>query len=195
MPITQPVSSFVPSRGQRVFFGRRHGEQTLGEVIKVNRASVKVKQLEARGVLKDHRVGTVWTVARSLVSPAPEGIKISDGEVVSSGVPRHMEVPSNLDGEAMARQLMLAEIERLKLENAALKAKRAPQVKRPDAEIMRDILGVYNELSPENLTCDGELSQSRVRARYRALQAQLGRLQRELGRTVTETEAYASARG
>lgn len=48
--------------GMVILFGRAHGEQTLGEVVKVNPTTVKVKQLESRGTLKDHPIGTIWKV-------------------------------------------------------------------------------------------------------------------------------------
>jgi hypothetical protein len=54
--------------GMRVYFGRSHGEQTLGEIVKVNRAKLKIKQLESRGTMKSYPVGTVWTVPASLCS-------------------------------------------------------------------------------------------------------------------------------
>ena len=59
--------------GQRVFFGRTHGESTLGEVVKVNPTRVKVRQLEARGTMRAYPVGTVWTVPASLCAPADAG--------------------------------------------------------------------------------------------------------------------------
>lgn len=59
--------------GQRVYFGRSHGERTLGEVIKINPTKVKVRQLEARGTMRDYAVGTVWGVPASLCTLAPEG--------------------------------------------------------------------------------------------------------------------------
>lgn len=43
---------------------------------------------------------------------------------------------------------------------------------------------IDNELSPENLTCDGELSRSQVQARYRQLTAAATELRR-LDPTVT----------
>lgn len=54
--------------GDKVMFGRRFGEKTLGEVVKVNRTRVKVKQLEARGTMRDYPIGTVWTVPFALCS-------------------------------------------------------------------------------------------------------------------------------
>ena len=59
--------------GQRVYFGRSHGERTLGVVIKVNPSKVKVRQLEARGTMRNYAVGTVWGVPASLCTLAPEG--------------------------------------------------------------------------------------------------------------------------
>lgn len=61
--------------GDKVYFGRAHGEQTLGEVLKVNEKTVKVRQLEPRGVAKAHPVGTVWKVPRDEVRPSrPSGM-------------------------------------------------------------------------------------------------------------------------
>jgi hypothetical protein len=131
-------------KGQKVVFGRSHGEQTHGTVIKVNRKSVKVRQDEARGTYRNYPVGTEWKVAKSLCRPA--------------------------DGPAPA-----------------------PKPKRSEAEIMKDILDVYCGLSPENLSCDGELPISQVRRRYAALNRQLRSLEAELGRRVSESEAYKSA--
>ena len=45
-------------------------------------------------------------------------------------------------------------------------------------------------LSPENLTCDGELSNAQVRIRHRQLMKEWGALEREVGRTVTEEETW-----
>jgi hypothetical protein len=53
--------------GDKVKFGRKFGEQTLGEVIKVNGRSVKVKTLAKRGALRSYPVGSVWNVAIGLV--------------------------------------------------------------------------------------------------------------------------------
>lgn len=55
--------------GQRVTFGRRNGEKTLGEVVRKGRSKLKVKQLESRGAMKSHPVGTIWTVPPSLCEP------------------------------------------------------------------------------------------------------------------------------
>lgn len=56
--------------GDKVLFGRTNGEQTLGEVVKVNWKSLKVKTLESRGTKRNYRKGLVWRVPPSLCRPA-----------------------------------------------------------------------------------------------------------------------------
>jgi hypothetical protein len=46
-------------------------------------------------------------------------------------------------------------------------------------------------LSPENLTCDGELSDRKVAQKRKLLMKEWADLERQLGRTVTETEAWS----
>lgn len=136
--------------GMRVLFGRGNGEQTEGEIVKVNGVKCKVKQMEARGTMKSYPVGTVWTVPASLMTPVG-GTKVS-APVVAPTVPA--------------------------------------KPKRPDADIMRDIQGCYAQLSPENLTCDGECSRHETTRRAAAIHARLRELFAEIGRKVTEDEAY-----
>ena len=62
--------------------------------------------------------------------------------------------------------------------------------KRTEKEILADISMVYDRLSPENLTCDGELSRAEVRRRSVALNKKLKQLFKEIGRVVTEEETY-----
>ena len=52
--------------GMRVYFGRENGEETLGEIVKINPKKFKVKTLEQRGTKKDYPIGLVWTVPPSL---------------------------------------------------------------------------------------------------------------------------------
>jgi hypothetical protein len=144
-------------RGDKVYFGRAHGEKTLGEVVKVNGKSVKVKQLESRGTMKNFAVGTIWRVALSLVSPVTGAVS----------------VPSEPKSLPQAPQ--------------------APAVRRPEAAILKDILGVYSHLSPENLHQDGEISASAARRHGVALRAKLNTLFVEIGRRVDEEEAYRLA--
>jgi hypothetical protein len=49
--------------GSQVVFGRPNGEKTRGEVVKINRKSVKVRQTEVRyGNGRTRNVGQIWNV-------------------------------------------------------------------------------------------------------------------------------------
>jgi len=61
---------------------------------------------------------------------------------------------------------------------------------RAEAEILDDIGCVYGNLSPENLTCDGECSNSEVARKSRDYNKALKALFKELGREVSESESY-----
>ena len=54
--------------GSLVTFGRRRGQQTLGEIVKVNQKTFKVKTLESRGSRSE--AGQVWGVPKSMCKPA-----------------------------------------------------------------------------------------------------------------------------
>lgn len=142
------------SVNQPVYFGRTHGEKTLGTIVRFCRGSrgmIVVRQEEARGSFTSHPIGTLWKVAASFISPAPAG-----------------SVPTRSATAPTAKALF----------------------GRSDAEIIRDIGRIYGQLSPENLTCDGELSRSQVAARRRVLNAKLQALFTEIGRTVDESECW-----
>ncbi|NBR67780.1 MAG: hypothetical protein EBT79_11010, partial [Actinobacteria bacterium] len=62
--------------------------------------------------------------------------------------------------------------------------------RRAEDAVMRDILNAYAALSPENLTCDGELRGRAVVTRRAAINRRLADLQTELGRRVSEDEAW-----
>jgi hypothetical protein len=59
-----------------------------------------------------------------------------------------------------------------------------------DNLILEAIAGIYCNLSPENLTCDGELSRSQVTRKYNALHRKLGHLQKAVGRQVSECDSF-----
>lgn len=83
--------------GMRVMFGRQNGQKTLGEIIKVNPKKLKVKQLESRGVYKNHAVGSIWGVPKSLCTP------VSDMMVGERGVGKTFTPkPSRSDAEIIA---------------------------------------------------------------------------------------------
>lgn len=60
--------------GMKVYFGRDNGEKTLGEIVKINRQTVKVRQLEERG---SRGAGVVWNVSKTLITSAETGEKIA----------------------------------------------------------------------------------------------------------------------
>jgi len=60
---------------------------------------------------------------------------------------------------------------------------------RTESQIMKSIQDVYCSLSPENLSCDGELTLTETRKREKQFNLQLRILFIELGRHVSETEA------
>jgi hypothetical protein len=55
--------------GDRVMFGRPNGEQSLGEVVKINSKNVKVKLLENRGAGRGSAPGSIWNVGKTLCRP------------------------------------------------------------------------------------------------------------------------------
>ena len=56
--------------------------------------------------------------------------------------------------------------------------------------ILEAIVATYSQLSPENLTCDGELPRHVVMANYSKLNARLQSLFKAYGRPVSESVAY-----
>lgn len=61
---------------------------------------------------------------------------------------------------------------------------------REDNLILEAIAVIFCNLSPENLSCDGEISRAAVQQRYAAYQRKLRGLYAALGRTVSESESY-----
>ena len=55
--------------------------------------------------------------------------------------------------------------------------------------IREDILRCYSMLSPENLSCDGQLNKTQIRAKQSKLYRELKCLFKEYGKIITEDEA------
>lgn len=152
--------------GMKVEFGRHGGEKTLGVVVKVNAKKAKVETLEARGRDGRSAVGTVWNVPYSLMEPA---WTTADDEPVRSVTPPPQAYPRvqpaddpivfNPWGDSAEEYILLA------------------------------ICRTYASLSPENLTCDGELPRHMVAARAAQYRRRLDGLFAALGRRVTEQAA------
>jgi hypothetical protein len=60
-----------------------------------------------------------------------------------------------------------------------------------EPEIMRWICRCYGDLSPENVSCDGELSGEQIIIRSREITDTIAILENALGRSVTEDQAIA----
>jgi hypothetical protein len=65
---------------------------------------------------------------------------------------------------------------------------------RPESVVIREICDVYCELSPENLTHDGELPDYIVNREERRLTKKLQVLFTELGRELDEEQAWRLSR-
>lgn len=200
--------------GDSVLFGRPNGEQTRGIVKRVNRKSISIEQTEERGAKRVRTAGTVWRVHPSLVrhagtaaptpaarKPAPAAptatFKVGDrvawdhgGRTVTGTVKRvnRKTVTTVADGEPDSRWWRVPP----RLLRAATGTAPAPKAKRPDSEILSDILSVEVSLSPENLSWDGERSIASQRAAARRLNAQKRALIAELGRTPTFSEVWGA---
>jgi len=62
--------------------------------------------------------------------------------------------------------------------------------KKLEHTLMLKVLRCYVELSPENLWMDGEATPAQARARANHINGELGLLFKQLGRKVSEEEAY-----
>ena len=72
--------------GMKVYFGRTGGERTPGEIVVLNPAKAKVRQIGERGSVRTHNDGTVWTVPYSLLTPVDSGVESLAKPVVINGV-------------------------------------------------------------------------------------------------------------
>jgi len=57
-------------------------------------------------------------------------------------------------------------------------------------KLMEQFLNLAGELSPENLTCDGELSKNAVARKYSKLMTEWHKLEKTAGQKMTEYEVY-----
>lgn len=146
--------------GMEVWFGRGKGEKTRGVVEKMGPSKAKVKTLEARGVQKTSPAGAIWTVPYSLMTPVGAG---------PATVPVHDSNGSRIG--YTSEKIAFRPFDHV--ENM----------------IMAAIVMVHCRLSPENLTCDGELPRHQVLANQQCLLRQLRGLEMAMGRKVTEQAA------
>jgi len=152
--------------GMIVEFGRDNGEWTKGQVVKINPTKAKVKTLETRGTGRGSFAGAVWSVPYSMMrAVGDDGVRAED-------------YPSAYGQPGVAKSVGIADL---------------PYQYNPfheDNLIMEAIVDIYNRLSPENLTCDGEKPSHQVMADKRRLERKLGFLFQSIGRPVSESVAY-----
>lgn len=258
--------------GDMVYFGRTHGEKTLGKIAKVNPKKYKVTQMEDRGSIRDYKIGTIWTVPFNLVSAAPGTVAASTptvaatpvvkptatctvrpgdraeftkGRTVVTGtvksvndktvtlvdcddnstgyrVPFRMIRPAatkatvaappshsfkvgntvtftNRQGNTVAAVVTKLDAQsvfvygdhRFGVETPKTASELTLAPKRTNAVILSDICSMYSNLSPENLHCDGEISRTQARYRATVFNRILKALFTEIGRTVSESEAFS----
>lgn len=68
-------------------------------------------------------------------------------------------------------------------------------MKMTEAQIWQELDKLTCWLSPENLTCDGELTMTEVKARRHSIMVRWSQLEKMLGRKVTEDEVYRKCYG
>lgn len=208
------------SIGDRVIFGNGRGEKTLGEIVKLNPKRAKVKTLEARGSRRLSSAGAVWTVPYSLLSPASDDMKPQEkvsrearyvrdynkqtqdfakgdrvwfvgkgSKKIVGTVIRVSKKTISVEPDDGRTRYWRVPPSMLRREGETDKAP-TPKPKRPEVEILRDLCNVECGLSPENLSCDGELSRYQTQRRYNKLMAEKRALIKELGRTPTDSEIW-----
>lgn len=191
--------------GDKVIFGRNQGEQTEGTVVKVNRTKLKVRQDESRGTMRSYPVGTIWTVPPSLCRKVGAGAPVGTPLVTPKPTTTTLKVGQTVtfegfDWAARSKGTVTGIVTLVNAQSYevygpqgtrnldASQVQAAP--KRPFDEVKGIIQGVYAGLSPENLTCDGELPRAQVQRRSAELRRALKALFIEAGREVLESEAY-----
>jgi hypothetical protein len=187
--------------GTTVVFGRPNGQQHTGVVVKTNAKSIKIR----------HAVtGVEWRCHPNLVRvvdgsapamPAPVAypaipFKVGDrvtwnyrGMAYKGTVLRVSTRTCGVRDELAGLQWRIGPSQLKLVDGDASVAPPAP--KRPEDEIMGEILNCYSGLEPENISCDGEASITQQRITAMRLRAMLRTLLVELGRPVTEDQAWA----
>lgn len=92
--------------GMKVVFGRGNGEQTLGEIVKINPAKAKVRTLESRGNGRGSAVGTVWSVPYSLMKPA-DSTQVVHTPNIPQFDPRDNEIVTHTHADACIMEAIL----------------------------------------------------------------------------------------
>lgn len=150
-------------KDMKVFFGRTRGEKTLGKVKKCNPTKAKIETLEHRGNGRGCEPGSIWNVPYELIEPADES------DVAEAPSAKRLLAKCSADDPIPSFDLLPG----------------------TNYHILSAILCIYNDLSPENLCCDGEISVGEARKKADRLRRKLQALFTAYGREVSETAAWA----
>lgn len=158
--------------GMVVEFGRETGERTKGVIVKMNPAKAKVRILENRGSGRGSQAGSQWGVPYSMM------VAVQDATTDTAITMQSFVQPNNPAFKAFAQAKSVAD--------QPVPYNRFTYV---DNLVLEAIYATYMELSPENLSCDGELPVHVVNAKRSKLNARLTYLFKALGREVGECAA------
>lgn len=161
--------------GLPVIFGRENGQKTRGFIVKLNNKTAKVRTRESRG--RRSESGTDWSVGYSLIQPDPHDSEIVDFEQRRRRRRRRNSRPAQNNFNEPSIETRVAAIVYCPfnyIENHA----------------MEGVVACYSALSPENLTCDGELSRSQWVPKSRKLNKQLKGFFEVIGHQIDESLAY-----
>jgi hypothetical protein len=97
--------------GDKVFFGRKNGEQTWGTIVKINPKKLKVRQDASRGTMRDYPVGTIWTVPSTLVHLAPSEPGVATASTEPSPVKKVADAADPVIGATVAKVRLMTDAE------------------------------------------------------------------------------------
>lgn len=158
--------------GMIVEFGRENGERTKGVIAKMNPKKAKVRIIETRGSGRGSDAGSQWGVPYGMMAA------VQDATTEAAVIMQSFANPGNPAVKAFAQAKIVAD-------------QPVPYSPFNHAEnlILEAIYVTHMALSPENLTCDGELPMHEVNAKRSRFNARLTHLFKALGREVGECAA------
>lgn len=156
--------------GLIVEFGRENGERTKGVIVKMNPKKAKVRILESRGAGRGSQAGSQWGVPYSMMTAVQDAVTETAVAMQSFAQPQNPALKAFAQAQAIANQPV-----------------KYNPFAHADNLILEAIYITHMELSPENLTCDGELPMHQVNARRSKLNSRLTYLYKAYGREVSES--------
>jgi hypothetical protein len=134
--------------GQKVYFGRERGEQTLGKIIKLNPTRAKIEILERRGNGRGSAPGSKWVVHYESLRPADTDAKPG---AVPPPVKREPLTYNPFNGnENLILEALVGVYSGLSPENLACDGEAsAAHIRRTSAELNRQLRGLTLALGRE----------------------------------------------